>query len=345
MNERLKKCINNKQFIGQDLLLELEEYLIVETDFTLDEINNIYIAINHYNNQLYNQMIRDNKKMQELLNNRPNEIMKIEVIQEEKPIKKQSTKQEDLSIDLDISFYLELLKSSNTYEDIVDVLPDKKTDNYQDIINSILVYYYGELLTIISMLKEETDEELFKAKESCENKISLIKKYRNDLNNPKIKLTKKGTKLVFLRTINDNVCILSDIERDIEPEFYSDIKELLVSLKNGIFKNVKAFNDNRDLNGLSEVRYRKARITFKRLTNNTCIILHGFIKKWYTNSHYRNFLKDRYSLYKNQSVEIDEQIMTDDYIENNNKIYRKIIEILNKEKRGEGSAKIKRYDQ
>ena len=348
MENILINCVDNNKFITEDIISKLNEYLDGETEYTISQKNNVLVSIYNYNNRLYKQMKSDNKKIQNLIKNRQNVSSKIELDQEIYTPVKTSKKEEvleDQSLKIDISFYLELLKDINTYEELIKVLPDKQTDNYQDIINAILVYYYGELMTIQMMLKEDNDEELLNDKKIYQNKINLIKKYREELNNPQIKFEREDNVLVFLTTQSGNVCVKNDIEKDIDSNQYDDVKDLLESLKKGIFKKVKPLNNNNTINGMYQVRKGSIRVTFKRLSSNIYIVFATFYKDFQTSHQYKNYLETRYSTYLSSSDIINEQIKDKEFLNKNEEIYSEIKNILSTTKKGDKSAKVKKYGE
>ena len=86
---------------------------------------------------------------------------------------------------------------------------------------------------------------------------------------------------------------------------------MLLSIKNGTFKNLKTFKANERLNGLLEVKEFKTRIIFRRLTNNCYIILGMFMKKTDKDMGYLRFLNKRQEQFYKTKDQLEEQTVED----------------------------------
>ena len=102
-----------------------------------------------------------------------------------------------------------------------------------------------------------------------------------------------------------------------EEESYESIKELMESLKNRTFKNLKSFTDNEKIKGLFEVRSLNSncnnRVLFTFLGNHKICVIGAIINKKETNKIYRSRLQKRYQNYKNNIDKIISE-SSDNYI-------------------------------
>ena len=338
LDKVLSTYIINNDLIPLHIIIKLREYL-EKSNYDTKGINNIIRTIFEYNKTIKRTREEENKHYQSIIENRKKVITpnKQEIFEEPKTEIKVI---EDNSLKLDISYYMREINETNNDEDIIQILPDKNSDNYTDIINLILLNLFEYRIMIDKLLKEEEDKELIVEKDIVNKKISCIKNYQKRINNNP-KTVEKKNHVIFLTTNSNNICIKNDIERDIDPEYYSDIKELLDSIIDGTLKNVKAFTENKNLTGLSEVKYRKARITFKRVSSDTYVVIHAFIKKWDNALHYRNFLVERYLLYKEKEPFIIDNLNNEDYLNKNDQIHHAINNLLTEKEVLNGKVKSK----
>lgn len=331
LDKELTSAIMEKRFISIDLLKKLKEYLEMQSNIDIEGIENIMTILMQNENALYQQTKKENKEFLEAISRRSSSTIKKKV----EPIKTQEEVKEepvlkDLSLKLDISFYVALLNEAEIYEEIAELLPGKNNDSCFDIISLLLVYYYKDLFEIKEFLKTDDDIELVKYRDQILNKIECIKRYRESLKKQDEKVEKQENILIFLTTDRDNVCVETDIERDIDSSNYLDVIQLIESIKNGTFKNVKQFTNDITLNGLSEVRAHphQSRVAFKRLQGNIFVVLQAFVKKADKPLASRTSLQARYDLYKGKVDELKEKIKDPEFIEENKETYDRIKQLL-----------------
>ena len=147
--EELEKFKNNSQFIND--IPHITEYIKDDSLTTLD-VNAILMKINIYNNQVYTRLKKQVEKYKKVLKDRKEiDGKSVDNLIERKNIVKESVfsfEFEDQSLKIDISFYLDLINECDSLDDIVDVLPTKKTDNCFDIINLILLDFIQDQIII-----------------------------------------------------------------------------------------------------------------------------------------------------------------------------------------------------
>ena len=137
--------------------------------------------------------------------------------------------------------------------------------------------------------------------------------------------------LIYLPTILGNYYILNDI-KSIDYEYYASFLELLNSIIDGTFKNVKSIiNTYNKNNYICEVKDFKTRVFFSKINFNTYLILGCMVKKVDTNSYYNSYLENR-SIRLAQFL-AQEQVLTDTYLEAQNEITKELIYKLEVESR------------
>ena len=334
---KLIKTISDKAFITKELISEVYDYLKYHSGFDLDGINSILKILIESNNEVYDSVSSENKRYKEAIEKRNLDSSEKFIDYGMISIKENETHAKSVSsLNLDVSFYITMLNECTTYDEVESILPNKDVDNYLDIINLVLLYYYNELLEAKKFLRELYDEEIDNYKKILLKKIEYIKKYKKILTTTSEKIVKRENIIIFLTTPSGNVSVKNDIEKDVDPSHYVDMKQILESIKDGTFKGVKQLSSNSPLAGLSEVRAhpRQSRITFKRLKENIYVVLQAFVKKSNVSSMHQNAMISRYDLYKNSVSSILEKVKDPAFILENQNMYEEIREILNDQKRG-----------
>lgn len=332
---------NNSQFIND--FDGLEAYLNA-SDISLESKNKLLKDVFEYNSKIYSIICEDNKRLEKIISAR-------QVVKNNKKIP--DMKQREISLankkitplQLDVSFYLQEIRSCSKLQDIETILPSKNKDNYSSIMYMVLVKMYEEAIDIKRMLFQENDFSdkdtinFFKnALEQIMFKIVFIKQLMKQ-EVTIVEPEKTINELVFLKTNYGNVCALSDL-KDIPSCYYEDFYELLESICTGTFTNFKKFINNDYLKGLSEVRGEGTRIIFDRVGNNIYLIIYMFVKKTDRNASYQASLQNRNELYKSNEEEIKNLVNTnEEYLEENRilkeKIYRTLTKNVKVKKKGD----------
>lgn len=132
--------------------------------------------------------------------------------------------------------------------------------------------------------------------------------------------------LVYLLSDKENCYAIKDID-NIPVDYYASFANLLISIKNGTFKNFKAFKENKRLSGLLEVKDFKTRIIFRRLSTNYYIILGMFMKKTDRDMAYLKFLNRRQEQF-NKVQEQLERKLKEQTLQDQDQITTQILEKL-----------------
>lgn len=243
---------------------------------------------------------------------------------------------------VDISFYLDSIQYCQNIEELTYFLPKKNADNFHDIISSILLWIQKERLEISRLIHSEKSlmdkEELQEFKKDVEKLSQLTRKIQeyyeqeNTKQDQEIQIGPQN-QLIFMEKTNGGNGFISSIKKDIEKECYHELLELLNSIINGTFKNVKTFSIENKFKTISEVKLTNSRIIFKRVGGNIFIMIDAFTKKCSRDSIYLSNLKNKISEFYQQKDQILELIKSEQYLEEQKKETEYVLEFLNNNKR------------
>lgn len=247
--------------------------------------------------------------------------------------------------------YYEAIQLLQDEEDIKNALPQPEFTSFFQIMYGLI-----EKLTLVEKdlieelnnidskekemleyMKEELELNNFK-KSLCERLIKEAKKEEQEE-----EIAEKGSRknLIFATTSSGKVYLEEDL-KDIPEEYYIDIIECLESLKNGFTESNevkgKSLKNNARLKGLHEIKQFKIRIGYKNLTPNLTFIILAKTKKSDNSSLDRNDLINRNSKVTVEFQQLNELIKDEnkqaELIIKNQEIENKLMEYLNKNKRG-----------
>lgn len=350
MLETIKeKYCQDSKFIEID---NIKDYL---SSLTLDEKNKLLKDIYVYNKKVYKELDKQNKEylkvlMESKIQKKEISINKFQNIKNKLSDDKIYNQTEDKALKLDISFYLDFINQVKDLDEIFLILPNKENDLYNDIINSILIHFVQDMVIIKKLMKEtdELDSDMIYYKQELNkiiNKINYIKQYDASINSSFKSPLKKENHVVFLTTDNLKNCFMNDLIKNVDEHYYENIKQLLISIKDGSFKNVKSFVADDLLTGVFEVRGHQTRIIFKRLRQDVYIVMQVFVKKVQNTHYYRTTLISRNSLYKLQEKSLLSKINDDKYLLYNDQVYDDIINYLEEHQKGASNAKVNRKNK
>lgn len=208
-------------------------------------------------------------------------------------------------------------------EDIYDMLPSLDNKNYMNIIMRIKKELKEELKAY-ELFKKIEDSSFIEVVLLEQDKIKKIISYINSHRTREININKTHEKIknnvIFMKTLYGSICALNDLS-SIDLEYYDSFKELIESIENGTFKNVKRFsNADNILKGISEVKNFKTRVVFDRINKNTYIIIYAFVKKSNSDMGYVKQLHNRVDFYKANEKNIKASVNLE-YINEHNKIF------------------------
>lgn len=244
--------------------------------------------------------------------------------------------------DLEYEYYYEPIKAISMDENIEGIkeiieesLPSKNNSNYFNIVNRIKAEIFKEILVYSSMLDETSDLEFIEEVKSCINfeklKLSLVKTCENSKKIESADETKNN--IVFFNKNSDRTYAMDDI-KNINSEYYESFLELLESIEDGSFKNIRRLTTaNNKINSISEVKGFKTRVIFDKVGNNTFVILQLAVKKSDFDKGYRESLTNRISIYRCFKPSIVEDVKNDKYLEENASILKEIKNKLSQNKK------------
>ena len=244
--------------------------------------------------------------------------------------------------DLEYEYYYEPIKAISMDEEsekiteiIEQSLPNKNNSNYFNIVNRIKAEIFKEILVYSSMLDETSDLEFIEEVKSCINfeklKLSLVKNRENSQKIDSTNETKNN--IVFFNKNSDRTYAMDDI-KNINSEYYESFLELLESIEDGSFKNIRRLTTaNNKINSISEVKEFKTRVIFDKVGNNTFVILQLAVKKSDFDKGYRESLTNRISIYRCFKPSIVEDVKNDKYLEENASILKEIKNKLSQNKK------------
>ena len=234
----------------------------------------------------------------------------------------------------DITFYWNLLKSCKNGKDLVHALPRPSNTQYNLLMNLILAECLKEMKEIEEFLQEEqlTEEDRLEFLNELKEKRSRFAKileYRDHKEELESEVEEQENQLIYLESVHGNTYALNDIKK-IDVQFYDAFLELLESIQNGTFKNMKTFQNNQKLNGLLEVKGFHERIVFKRMSENIYAIIDIFVKKDTYDGGYAIHLKTRAEKFWSQCEKLKRMANNQEYLEEQSKITEEIKRVLRK---------------
>ena len=257
----------------------------------------------------------------------------INIVKEEKNNNIESTIEDVLSDEL--TFYLDNYKKLDdqfTYEDVIDIIPSKDNYYYEDIINRLIAESYKEIKDINELLLEDsnlTKKELLELKALIDKEKTKINYLRKSMKEEEKIITKEHkNKIVLVPTIGGNIRVIDELEH-IPSDYYESFLELINSIINSKFKNVKTLNSNPQLMGVSEVKAFKTRVVFQRIDKNTYALITAFIKKSDTDKLYKESLVRKVSHFKENEQLLKNLIKDEKFMEENDKYVEELFNLLN----------------
>lgn len=229
------------------------------------------------------------------------EERKLEIFETDEIVEEKESIDDEFEDEID--FYLNdyLYISDNfTMDELINILPNK--NNYR--FNDIIMRLYAESLKAMNeyrMFAKDGDNskedlaEISKALVAEKRKMSCLLEIINHKDDIKEKDNKN--KLFLIPNSTGSVKILDDLRSE-DASFYPSFLELINSIEDGTFKNVKKFKNNNDLVGVCEVKGYQVRVVFARIDKDTYGLITALVKKQDNDSNYRNFLKKRISEYR-----------------------------------------------
>ena len=208
------------------------------------------------------------------------------------------------SFEDEVYFYLQdyrVLESGFSDDEFYDILPSRMNYNYHKIMQRLMAESIRDIKDIRECIYEDENlskEELMEYTRLLENekrKINMIKKISSSPVSV-IEEEKKNT-VILVPTEAFNIRVIDELEH-VPLEYHARFRELIESIIDGTFKNVKCFRNNKSLAGIFEVKNFKARVVFTRISRNCYAIITAFIKKSDNDKGYAESLRSKVGDYK-----------------------------------------------
>lgn len=241
----------------------------------------------------------------------------------------------------EVNYYLQdIMKmedSANLKEDLELSLPSKNNYKYKNILLGIRAELLKEIKQIKDLLEEEQDKEsLIEFRDDINllnRKIKLIKAIENRKEIENTKEERKTNNLIFTSTSSGNIRLLDEIDH-IDPVYYDGFIDLLNSIKDSTFKNVKRFKTINGANyGVSEVRDFKIRVVFDRIGPYDYAIVSAFVKKSDNDKGYLTQLNHNIKSYRLQKDYLKANLKNDEFMKEQenieNELFNKLLNNFN----------------
>ncbi len=239
----------------------------------------------------------------------------------------------DNEFEEEVSFYLYAYKNLSDdfeLEELHAILPRRNNKNYINLLLRLQLESVKEIKEINEII---LDSEL--SKEELIEYNRLIETEKRKINYIKELITKKdevedntvNNEIILVPTISGNIRLIDEIEH-MPSEYYSSFLELINTIIDGSFKNVKTFTNDNILIGYSEVKGFKTRIAFRRIGTNTYALITAFIKKSDNDKLYRESLKSKIIDYSQMEERIKKCLNNPEFLEENKKQVQLLLDIL-----------------
>ena len=204
-----------------------------------------------------------------------------------KPTCIQFEESEDDSFNDEFNYYLcnyKFLDSNFADDEIKAILPSKKNKQCNNILFRLSLESVKEIRDIRDVLRNSSldENEKKELEEMIEYEKRKIEYIRNRLlvveQESTLDIQEEKNNIILVPTISGNIRIIDELEH-IPAEYYEGFIELINSIMDGTFKNVKTFKNDNNLIGISEVKGFKIRVVFTRLNINSYALITAFIKK------------------------------------------------------------------
>jgi len=249
------------------------------------------------------------------------------------------------ALEEELEYYAEDYKKlgdSFTKADLLGILPSLKNEHFKSIVLRLIAESVKEIKEIKELIDEEKNSigieeiaELNKALMIEQRKISLLKEELQV--EEEMSLAEDCpvfNKIILVPTSTGNIRILDEVEH-LPIEYHARVLELINSIINGTFKDVKRLVSNNVLVSMSEVRAAQTRVVFKRLNKDTYALVTAFIKKSNNDNGYQNSLKNKVIDFKYMEDLLKEKLTDQDFLNLNDLYVQELFRILEGSKRKE----------
>ena len=287
-------------------------------------------------NELQDQEVRISKAKGEISRLKlKKEVINKEIVKDTVNKKILEETKEEESFDDEVSFYLsnyKQLSENFSDEEINIILPKKKNPRYKDILLRLSLVSVKEIKEVKEILR--TEQLSLDEKTLCEKiieienkKIDFIKSKLITNDKEEIEEQEEKNNIILVPMLSGNIRVIDELEH-IPNDYYDSFKDLINSIIDGTFKNVKNFTNNSALISISEVKGRQTRVVFKRLNNNSYALITAFIKKCDTDKLYQESLIGKVKEYYLIESMLKDKLNDQEFMDENEKNVLQLFNIL-----------------
>lgn len=234
----------------------------------------------------------------------------------------------------EVNYYINNYKSLTdnfNKEELFMILPSRKHPKYRDILLRLAVQSFKEIKEAENLMDIYTTSD---ERQICND---IIDNEKRKINYLREELTRKDeigdnlikNEIILVPTTNNKIRILEELEH-IPVDYYPKFLELVNSIVDGTFKNVRFLSNNCKIEGISEVKGFKVRIIFKRIGLNSYALISAFIKKTDYDKYYLESLDNKISDYRLMENKLKNSLLKEDFLEYNRENVNALYDILSK---------------
>ena len=249
--------------------------------------------------------------------------------------KEEITEQIDEEFEDEIGYYLADYKSITGYMDkegLIEILPSTSNYRYKEILMRLQAESVKEIKELEELLVDETDINVIKEIKELilieREKIRLISEIINTKEEEQ-ENEKRENKIILVPTLSGKILIIDDLEH-IPTDYYEAFNEIIKSIIQGTFKQVKRLSHDSADSSICEVRGDGIRVLFTRVSKDSYALITAFLKKTTTSRGYKEFIRNRINAYEQVSNKLKQLLLSEDFIEENAKYVEELFNLLEK---------------
>lgn len=276
--------------------------------------------------KLFNKIYEHNKKVYKLEKSKANQLQKMELSNQTPMViysndlsdEIQISKKQVETIKTDVNSYLNKVLKTDNLDEIISFLPQRDNPNFDNILSVLLIRLYKAYVETLNFINSQKDRQSFAEAFSSDldmisSKMEIILEYKENVVECDILNSGNNNRIMFLKNSSGMPVIFQNLKG--YEEYYDIFLDLLNSIVDGTFKNLRMFFKYGKLVNMYEVKYYEARILFARLKDNTYVILSGFMKKCVTDLRHRNLIENTSQTYQNQKDNLLNYLNDDEYMQ------------------------------
>lgn len=331
IQELIDYYMKNNKYIS---CLEDLYVLFEKNNISFNERKNIMVKIYKYNEKVHALEEKKSRELDKIENYKSTIVKPEEVV-----VANQKSKKTIETLQCNVSSYMEKIKSFSDIDELENILPDRDSEQFDNVIDMIIVKLYREKVDLINFIHEQQqaesdiyqffDNEL----EELDCRIETLLDYKNnDKRLEEIDYENNTSKIIFLKNSFGEPIIFSDLKG--YEEYYDSFLELLNSIISGNFRKSRVFTNNDKIVDMMEVKGFKTRILLSRLKDNIFVVMSAFVKKCDTDLRHRNLLQNVSYIYQNQKDILMDLITDDQFIGQEERYLEELVEKLKEKRKG-----------